>query len=289
MTKHAERIVPHQHYRELYSTFANHVGRYHFASRFIGPESNVLDLGCGCGYGAEYLAQASGRRVVGMDRSAEGVAYGRRWYPGHRVKFLRGDVTAIPLRSASIDAIVAMEIIEHVEGSAAMLDEIVRVLKSAGLLLISTPNRLVTEGTPGSSNPYHVREYAPKEFRELLGDRFGEVLVFGQDLTPACSAGLENMDRIWHNLGLIPELFDRLHALQCRLRVDETVTGLTFLRRLLRLFRGNQDDRDRPQDLSGPVDVDYRPRQIMSQAVGDWDVQPYDIDAAPVLIAVCRR
>lgn len=289
MTRHVERIVPHQHYRELYSTFTNHVGRYHFASRFIGPESNVLDLGCGCGYGAEYLAQASGRRVVGMDRSAEGVAYGRRWYPGRRVKFVRGDVTGIPLHSASIDAIVAMEIIEHVEGPAAMLDEIVRVLKPKGLLLISTPNRLVTVGTQVSPNPYHVREYAPKEFRELLGNRFGEVLVFGQDLTPACSAGLENMDRIWHNLGFIPELFDRLHALQCRLRMDETVTGLTFLRRFLRLFRGNQDGGDVRQDNPGPVCVDFRPRQAVAQAIEDWDVQPYDIDAAPVLIAVCRR
>ena len=63
--------------------------------------------------------------------------------------------------------------IEHVAEPERVLDELRRVLRPSGLLVISTPNRDVF--TPG--NPHHLHELTPDELREALGSRFGSVAL----------------------------------------------------------------------------------------------------------------
>jgi SAM-dependent methyltransferase len=291
MFKHEERIIPHEYYSEYYSTYANYVGRYQFASRFIGPAAVVLDLGCGCGYGSAHLAEAPGRLVVGLDQSVEATGYGRSHYPSSRLRFLRAGATAVPIRSGALDAVVAMEMIEHVEDAKAVLSESRRVLKAGGLLLVSTPNRLVTGTVEKPSNPYHVREYSPEEFRALLKGSFDEITLYGQDVTPSFRADQDNMARIWHNLSLIPVLYDELHALRARLEMDERLTGLSFLRRLKRLFfRGGGEPAGSAAGTMRPdLNRSFRHAQALVNSVADFDLQPYHLEAAPILVAVCRK
>jgi len=95
--------------------------------------STVLDVGCGSGWLAGLLMQRTGATVIGVD-----IVEGLRptgW------SYLTADVTrGLPLRDASVDCVVAGEIIEHVPDPDQMLTEIHRVLAPGGNLVISTPN-----------------------------------------------------------------------------------------------------------------------------------------------------
>ena len=75
----------------------------------------------------------------------------------------------------TFDLVTSFQVIEHVPEVEAFLNEIIRVLKSDGRALITTPNRLTSIG----ENPYHVQEYSPDEFRALFERRFAEVSILG--------------------------------------------------------------------------------------------------------------
>lgn len=290
MFEHEERIIPHRYYGEFYSTYANYIGRYQFASRFIAPGAQVLDLACGCGYGSAHLAEAPNRLVVGLDRSTEAIDYGRLHYGSGRLQFVRADATAVPVRSGAMDAVVAMEMIEHIDDAKAVLSEVRRVLKLSGLLLVSTPNRLVTGNGEKPSNPFHVREYTPDEFRALLKGEFEEVFLYGQEVTPACRTQQENMARIWHNLALIPVLYNQLHALRARLEMDERLTGLSLFRRLKRLVMGGSSAGGRGTDeQQTDLNAAFQHELAAVNSIGDFDFQPYQLDSATILVAVCRK
>jgi hypothetical protein len=63
-----------------------------------------------------------------------------------------------------------------------MMQEIKRVLKPEGILIISSPNRLVYSDEPKYSNPFHVKELYFDEFNRLLGQYFKHILMYGQRL-----------------------------------------------------------------------------------------------------------
>jgi ubiquinone/menaquinone biosynthesis C-methylase UbiE len=150
---------------------AEHRGRYQWATPWI-PGREVLDAGCGVGYGTRMLAEHGPARLVGVDISAEALAHG----PADSAELVEGDVRELPFPSDSFDVVVCFEVIEHVEQQDRVLDELRRVLRPGGTLLISSPNRAVY--APG--NPHHVHEYLPDELREALERRFAHVTLRGQ-------------------------------------------------------------------------------------------------------------
>src|SRR5262249_37374499 len=97
----------------------------------------VLDLGCGKGRFARALAR-DGAWVVGLDRSAAMLA-ARAASGLERVK---GSARRLPLASAAFDAVVAVEVFEHIPRAAA--DEVraepPRVRRPGGTLAIIDKN-----------------------------------------------------------------------------------------------------------------------------------------------------
>ena len=150
---------------------ARHRVAYRFAEVHVGS-GRVLDLGCGAGYGSAELA-AKHARVIGMDRVAP--AAEPRARPGSGARFVRGDLGGLPFAAASFDLVVSFQVIEHLLDATDYLREIVRVLRPAGTLLISTPNLLQSE----RENPYHVHEYAAEELTAVLSRCFGRVQMLG--------------------------------------------------------------------------------------------------------------
>ena len=74
------------------------------------------------------------------------------------------------------ELVVCFETVEHVDDPMAALDELSRVLTADGILLISSPSRLVYP----SGNPHHRHEFAPAELEMALGDRFPHVRILRQ-------------------------------------------------------------------------------------------------------------
>jgi SAM-dependent methyltransferase len=104
--------------------------------------ATVLDIGSGAGGVSARLAQA-GARVIGLDVAWGFLRLARAAYRdlGVRVLSLFASGERIPLRSASCDLVLAMDILEHVPDPKALLDEIARCLKPSGLVCLQTGYR----------------------------------------------------------------------------------------------------------------------------------------------------
>jgi 2-polyprenyl-3-methyl-5-hydroxy-6-metoxy-1,4-benzoquinol methylase len=167
-----ERYVP-----EIGGQIAlEHVHRYALASELAGG-LDVLDIACGEGYGSAMLA-ARARHVVGVDLAVDVVTHARRRYGRSAVQFLAGRADQIPLAAASVDLVVCFETIEHMDGHELVVAELKRVLRSGGVLIISSPEKSVYAN--GTANPYHVKELHAEELRSLLASRFRNVAIAGQ-------------------------------------------------------------------------------------------------------------
>jgi SAM-dependent methyltransferase len=84
----------------------------------------------------------------------------------------------LPFADRSFDLIVCFEAIEHTSEPGRALDELQRVARPDGMLLISSPNREVYR--PNDPNPYHVHEYVPEELEHALRDLFSNVTLYRQ-------------------------------------------------------------------------------------------------------------
>jgi 2-polyprenyl-3-methyl-5-hydroxy-6-metoxy-1,4-benzoquinol methylase len=166
-----ERFVPAAHAEMSFAP--EHLARYRWAAEVVG-EREVLDAGCGVGWGTATLAAASAR-VTGVDVAPIAVEEARRGY-GAQAEFAVADLLELPFEDGRFDAAVCFEAIEHVADPGRALDELRRVLKPGGLLLISTPNKDIYP----AGNPFHVHEFTREEFREALAARFSSVALYGQ-------------------------------------------------------------------------------------------------------------
>lgn len=160
--------------------YATHVARYRFACPLVANK-RVLDIACGVGYGSKILTHAGTALVIAGDVSQEAVTYGRSRYRHDRVLFAAMSAQTIPLRPASMDCVVSFETLEHVADAERFADEICRVLRSTGTLVISTPNATTYgRGTEVPDNPFHTREFDLTGFRDLLSGRFASVELWMQ-------------------------------------------------------------------------------------------------------------
>jgi SAM-dependent methyltransferase len=146
------------------------------ADRCTGRD--VLEAGCGEGYGADLIADVA-NRVIALDYDEATVAHVRARYP--RVDVRHGNLAALPLPDGSVDVVVNFQVIEHLWDQAQFVRECLRVLRPGGTLLMSTPNRITfSPGLDTPLNPFHTRELNAAELTELLtGEGFGIEGVYG--------------------------------------------------------------------------------------------------------------
>ncbi|WP_411879199.1 glycosyltransferase [Polaromonas sp. YR568] len=180
-----------------------HYHRYAIAQQ-LARGKDVLDVACGEGYGSAFLAETA-LSVCGVDVSEEAVAHARTSYQSGNLKFHHSSATQLPFEAASFDLVVSFETIEHLLEQDGMLNEIERVLRPDGMLIISSPNRPVFREESNEDNHFHVKELDFREFDELLNSRFGHIQYLGQKMlmVSAIQPLLEKQDSFyaWHEDG----------------------------------------------------------------------------------------
>ena len=141
----------------------DHVARYEFAAKELPPESRVLDIACGVGYGAWILAKA-GHHVTAVDRSKEAIDYAVKFYGHRNIKHVCSFVDGFQIPpNGSFDAVVSFETIEHLEDPLPLLRQ---WHGYAPILIASVPNESVFPH--GGRIKFHYRHYTPGEFRDLI-------------------------------------------------------------------------------------------------------------------------
>ena len=154
---------------------SEHRGRYWWAAQLAEGRA-VLDAGCGTGYGAEILVAAGAGSVVGVDISQEAIDSARAAFLGPSSEFSLADLHELPFEDGVFDLAACFEVIEHVEEQQSVIRELHRVLRTAGVLAISSPNRDVYP----SGNPHHTHEYVPGELEQALAREFAHVKLYRQ-------------------------------------------------------------------------------------------------------------
>jgi len=168
----------------------------------LGPASagvrTVVDIGCGDGTAAATAAPLlAGHRIIGVDWSQDALRRARTRIP----YAIRGELTdgGLPLRSGAADAVLFSEVVEHLVDPDSALDEIRRVLRPGGRLMLSTPNLAAwynralllagvqpvfsevslraIHGRPGKEVVGHLRLYTARALREFVAASGFEVLA----------------------------------------------------------------------------------------------------------------
>ncbi|QCX76386.1 putative S-adenosylmethionine-dependent methyltransferase [Streptomyces sp. YIM 121038] len=159
----------------------------------LGPATRgarvVLDVGCGDGSAARVAAPLlAGHRVIGVDWSQDAL----RRASGHLPYVVRGELTdgGLPFASGTVDAVLFSEVVEHLVDPDSALDELRRVLRPGGHLMLSTPNLAAwynrglllagvqpvfsevslraIHGRPGREVVGHLRLYTARALREFV-------------------------------------------------------------------------------------------------------------------------
>lgn len=151
------------------------VARYNIVIPFIEGK-DVLDIGSGLGFGANYLVEHKARKVMGIDYSEAAVECARKSFSAENLEFVVMDATNISFPDECFDVIIAYEIIEHlpVRYHGDFLRSATRLLKRGGIFFISTPRKKYT-----SYYVYHTKEFNPLELKELLSRYFSDVSLKG--------------------------------------------------------------------------------------------------------------
>jgi 2-polyprenyl-6-hydroxyphenyl methylase/3-demethylubiquinone-9 3-methyltransferase len=102
----------------------------------------VLDVGCGAGLASEAFARM-GARVTGIDAAGEALEVARQHAASGGLDIAYRDATpeALAAEGTRFDAVVALEVIEHVEDRAAFLGALAALVKPGGQVFLSTLNR----------------------------------------------------------------------------------------------------------------------------------------------------
>jgi len=165
-------------------TVAEHTARYEFSAQYAEGR-RIVDCACGNGVGTRVFIGANPLGVHGFDLDDDAIQYASKHLEKTNVTFEKASGLLLPLPEASVDLYISLETIEHIDDDAGFVSEISRVLKRDGLLILSTPNRLITN--PGARlqdrpwNHFHVREYAPCELEAVLGKYFEIQDWYGQN------------------------------------------------------------------------------------------------------------
>jgi len=161
-----ERLIP-----EVISedTFL-HLHRYAITFDYI-KDKEVVDIACGEGYGS-FLMSKYAKNVTGIDIDEDTIINANSKYKNNNLSYLQGDVSKIPLQSSTIDVVVSFETIEHTTMHNEMMQEIKRVLKPDGLLIMSSPDKKNYSDKRGFNNQFHVKELYLEEFENLIKKYF---------------------------------------------------------------------------------------------------------------------
>lgn len=147
-----------------------HLHRYAVAQEYV-VDKRVLDIACGEGYGASILSEKAAF-VSGVDVDIEVINRAKVKYQKQNLEFLQGDACKIPFEDDYFDLVVSFETIEHHDKHEEMLTELKRVLKSSGIIIISTPDKHYYSDARSFNNKFHVKELYKDEFKSLVNNFF---------------------------------------------------------------------------------------------------------------------
>ena len=164
--------------------------------RYAPPHARILDVGCGTGATTAALSRFGG--VSGLDMGLDALRHAH----ARGLPVARGSAENLPVGDATLDVVVALDVLEHLDDDRRALGEILRVLRPGGLLLATVPAYPFLWSSHDVALG-HRRRYRRAELRERLSTAGFEITlssyVMGSILPAAIVVRLA--ERLWRRQG----------------------------------------------------------------------------------------
>lgn len=161
------------------------ISRFGLNERQMKPLTGlaIADIGCGGGLLCEPLARL-GAAVTGVDPIEESIATAGRHAAdqGLAIRYMTGVAEDLAEMGERFDAVIAMEVVEHVPDVSAFIAACAVLVKPGGLLLLSTINRTVQSYALAVIGAEYILRWLPK------GTHRWEKFVTPGELETACAA-----------------------------------------------------------------------------------------------------
>lgn len=248
-----------------YFNYLLHLRAYEEILPFVRGRQ-VLDLGCNNGYGTDHIREACAD-IVGVDVSPSAVEDGRARFADKGLRLEVYDGHTLPFADSSFDVVVSLQVIEHIDVALVpeYLGEAVRVLRTGGIAVFTTPNGLVRVA-PGERpwNEFHVREFSPDQLRDELAGSFASVEMRGLFGSAAVQQRILSTYRAYQEAGRSARWRSTLRR------------RLPWLVPLVRRARGGRKTR-------------LPPEQMSQYSTRDFHYTTEGLASALDLLAICRK
>lgn len=171
---------------------AEHISRYlyatDFAQNYSSKQRSILDVGCGTGYGANYLAR-TGRYVRAIDVDKDVIKQAQKAYEKKHVQFVPFDLNTTSLLTLSIKnigLITCFEVLEHIKNPRRVLKAMYSNLKNNGYIIISVPQEKFEPKYDNGilKNPHHMHTFTIESIQKMVKHANFEIVeVLGQPFT----------------------------------------------------------------------------------------------------------
>lgn len=156
--------------------------------QMVGDASglDLAEIGSGGGHVLRMFPKA---RITAIDVSDVFLETARKNLSGYDARFIKGEVDKLDLPAGSFDRIICTEVLEHTADPGAILQAMARLLRPAGVAVITVPNdpliiklKDLVRRTPvgyvlrdriqWGGDIYHIHRWTPEEFERLLAKYF---------------------------------------------------------------------------------------------------------------------
>jgi len=142
----------------------------------VGPDGNLLDIGCGVGGPARFFAERLGCRVTGIDLTpdfvATAVSLTRRVGLQERIEFHGGNALDMPFAAESFDAATLLHVGMNIADKEGLVRETARVLKPGGTFVVYDVMQIgpgaLTYPLPWASTSEESFPAVPERYRQAL-------------------------------------------------------------------------------------------------------------------------
>lgn len=155
------------------------LARYKFAAKVLSGAGNVLEIGCGGGFGTAVVAQEV-ERITAIDINPERIETRSTNPQLDQVDFCCEDILETPKREDCFDAAFSLDVIEHIEPEkeGRFYRNALTMLKAKSTLIIGTPNKTADAFHKGDD---HINLKTHDQLHADLAEYFEYVLMFGMN------------------------------------------------------------------------------------------------------------
>ena len=153
----------------------------------LPPEARVAEVGCGLGFFARYIDERFS--YTGLDVSLDALAWAKE--RNRIASVINGTAESLPFRAETFEAVVAFDLVEHLDNPELFFNETRRVLKRRGILVFTTPNvysfgvkqKSKSESLTASmyTDQTHVSLLPPDTWLQMIGNAGFTIVTYGTD------------------------------------------------------------------------------------------------------------